>query len=770
MLVWTDMSGPRLLALLLVGLMITPAVIATDGRAAPQCAEFDLSDVITSGSGVAVDPGACIIVNIGVREHSTTLALDYEVMDDAMDVLLFDENSVQTYKNGQNYRTSITNEASFESMVGNKWLDWAPPQSITPKNWYVVFDNTAHDGDGGMGDQGGMTARFKIQLAPASTEQFGLIHNSFILQPGERANIASFNVDAGTEISFWTHPLSGTGDVFIQSDNQLDGDLRIADTNLDDFGGVETTQLDWTIPEYLDLQNLNLMVEASSSPLHFTMKGWFDPVLNPVITDFSNSTTTIGQKITLDARGTPNSLMQISSLSWDFDSDSSYDAVGSLVEASWPSPGLKTINVTAESQTGETTTASYQIQVIDITDPNAVISGSGLRGINGEWRLLRLSDLVLQATNSNDDHEIASASWNVDGAADLAASQYTVSWSQIGTYIVTLTVTDPSGNTGSTNATIVVYDSTIPILETSDITEIKEVNRDEDVQFKANAVDLWDAPSALRFTWDLDLEKDSNGDGDSRNDADYTGQTLTTSFDTNGKQTFALTVYDGSNNTDFEVFQIQVVDPPGQTNVLGIVAIVFLVIIVVSGVVLFGHRGIQRKHAIEMLIERGLSLGEANARIEEIAITSKLPQFAKAVQMAGLMDGAVVKSSEQLKSEAQADEIASIYGSDSGSQIDPNAGFRQNIPVRRVDTAIAEAALAAFADDEPAPSVATSVPVSGRVKSGGVALPQSSPPVNHTLKSDCTSCGKSFSVSIPQGVNSAVVACPSCGSDQLFER
>ncbi len=764
------MSGPRLLALLLVGLMITPAVIATDGRAAPQCAEFDLSDVITSGSGVAVDPGACLIVNIGVRGHSTTLALDYEVMGDAMDVLLFDENSVQTYKNGQNYRNSITHEASFESMIGNKWLDWAPPQSINPKNWYVVFDNTAHDGDEGMGDQGGMTARFKIQLAPASVEQFGLIHNSFILQPGERVNVASFNVDAGTELSFWTHPLSGTGDVFIQSDNQLDGDLKIAGTTMGDFGGDEQTQLDWTVPEYLDLQNLNLMVEASSSPLHFTMKGWFDPVLDPVITDFSNGTTTIGQKITLDARGTPNSLMQISSMSWDFDSDSNYDAFGDLVEASWSSPGLKTVTVTAASPTGETTTASYQIQVVDVTDPNAVISGSGLRGINGEWRLLRLSDLVLQATNSNDDHEIASASWNLDGSPASAASQFTVSWSQIGTYIVTLTVTDPSGNTGSTNATIVVYDSTIPILETSEITDIKEVNRGEEIQLNANAVDLWDEPSALRFTWDLDLEKDSNGDGDSRNDADYTGKVLTTSFDTNGKQSFALTVYDGSNNTDFEVFQIQVVDPPGQTNVLGIVAIVFLVIVVVSGVILFGHRGIQRKHAIEMLVERGLSLSEANSRVEEIALSSKLPPFAKAVQMAGLMDGTVVKSSEQLKSEAQADEIAAIYGNDSGSQIDPNAGFRQNIPDRRVDPAIAEAALAAFADDEPAPSVAVSIPVSGKVKSGGVALPPPSSPVNHTLKSDCTSCSKSFSVTIPQGVNSAVVACPSCGSDQLFER
>jgi len=74
---------------------------------------------------------------------------------------------------------------------------------------------------------------------------------------------------------------------------------------------------------------------------------------------------------------------------------------------------------------------------------------------------------------------------------------------------------------------------------------------------------------------------------------------------------------------------------------------------------------------------------------------------------------------------------------------------------------------------------------SGQVKSGGIALPTKnkpaptpapvptptpSEPVQHTLRSDCSSCSKPFSMNMPLGVNSAVVACPSCGTDQLFER
>ncbi|DAC40338.1 MAG TPA: hypothetical protein D7H83_02900 [Candidatus Poseidoniales archaeon] len=721
------MSRPNLLIFLLAGLLIAPMVSATEGRAAPQCAEFDLSDVVTSSSGVAVEPGACLIVDIGVRSHTTTLAIDIEVLDDAMDVLMFDQGTVQTYKNGQNYRSSFNAESSFESMIGSQWLDWAPPQSINAKNWYIVFDNSEHDGDEGLGDQGGMTSRFKLQLAPASVEDYPLIHDTFILQPGERINLASFSVDSGTDLSYWAHPISGSGDMFIQSDNQLSGDLIISDSGMEDFGGQDTTQIDWTVPQFLDLQNLNLMAEAGSSSLHFTVKAWFDPVLSPTIVDYSNSTTTIGEKITLDASNTPNSLQQVLSLSWDFDSDNVVDATGNLVEASWSTPGDKTVNLTAQSQSGETTMVSHQVEVLDIEDPIAVITGAGgVIDLNGDRRLLRLSDLVLQASNSYDDHAIASASWSVDGEPLSSASQFTVSWSEIGTYVVTLTVSDPSGNTGSVNTTIVVYDSTEPILVTSDITEITEVEQGEEIELKAKAADEWDSQENLRFTWDLDLERDTNGDGDPTNDADFTGPSLAISFDDIGEARFAVTVYDESNNSDFEIFEIQVTEPPSEAGLIAIVSIVFASILVVSGVVLFGYRGIQRRHAVELLMEGGLSQVEAKARILSTARGTKLPMFANAYQMAGITDGAVIKSAGQMQTEAKAQEFAAIYGNE--SQQDPNAGFRPSSSVRQVDPALAEAALAAFADEPEKPTVAPSAPVSGKVRSGGVSLPRSKPP------------------------------------------
>ena len=79
-----------------------------------------------------------------------------------------------------------------------------------------------------------------------------------------------------------------------------------------------------------------------------------------------------------------------------------------------------------------------------------------------------------------------------------------------------------------------------------------------------------------------------------------------------------------------------------------------------------------------------------------------------------------------MQTEAKAQEFAAIYGNE--SQQDPNAGFRPSSSVRQVDPALAEAALAAFADEPEKPTVAPSAPVSGKVRSGGVSLPRSKPP------------------------------------------
>ena len=98
--------------------------------------------------------------------------------------------------------------------------------------------------------------------------------------------------------------------MFIQSDTQLSGDLLISGTKLDEFPN-EMNYVNWNIPEYLDLKNLNLMADAESNGFHFTIMGWFDPTITPTIVDYVSGETTIGESIILDGSNSPNSLGQM---------------------------------------------------------------------------------------------------------------------------------------------------------------------------------------------------------------------------------------------------------------------------------------------------------------------------------------------------------------------------------------------------------------------------------------------------------------------------
>ena len=75
-----------LMVLMLLASM--PMAGAVEGRAAPDCASAALNEV--SGA-VAVDAGSCLDIDLGVHAPGTVLAFDILVVDDAVDVLIFDE-------------------------------------------------------------------------------------------------------------------------------------------------------------------------------------------------------------------------------------------------------------------------------------------------------------------------------------------------------------------------------------------------------------------------------------------------------------------------------------------------------------------------------------------------------------------------------------------------------------------------------------------------------------------------------------------------------
>ena len=102
--------------------------------------------------------------------------ISINIIDDAMDVLVFDQNTIQPYDLGQSYRSSYEQIPSTESALGSYSFHWKVPASINQKTWYIVFDNLDHDGDQGemMAISEGMTSG-NISVA---TVRNGIIPNN----------------------------------------------------------------------------------------------------------------------------------------------------------------------------------------------------------------------------------------------------------------------------------------------------------------------------------------------------------------------------------------------------------------------------------------------------------------------------------------------------------------------------------------------------------------------------------------------------------------
>ena len=85
------------LMLLLVACVPSTA-LAAQGRDAPGCLT---QSAATLPPTIDIDPGVCIIVDLGVLAPGGVYAMNVVILNDAIDLLFFDENGIQPYELGQ---------------------------------------------------------------------------------------------------------------------------------------------------------------------------------------------------------------------------------------------------------------------------------------------------------------------------------------------------------------------------------------------------------------------------------------------------------------------------------------------------------------------------------------------------------------------------------------------------------------------------------------------------------------------------------------------
>ncbi|MDA0649243.1 MAG: PKD domain-containing protein [archaeon] len=123
---------------------------------------------------------------------------------------------------------------------------------------------------------------------------------------------------------------------------------------------------------------------------------------------------------------------------------------------------------------------------------------------------------------------------------------------EFGVYTVRLTVVNDQGGEDDSTATISVNGA--PLVNLS----IPEVIRAGDSVFLDASNSIDPEGGELDFVWDLNLNNDSDGDANNRNDIDANGATVLAPTDKSGNISFSLTITDMQGATITEIFTLEI--------------------------------------------------------------------------------------------------------------------------------------------------------------------------------------------------------------------
>ncbi len=822
------MHSRKVFAVLIIMLCVPllPLASGTSARAAPSCSS---ESATTFASQVPVDDGECVELSLGLLTPGDVYEITILVIDDALDVLVFDDAGLQPYLLGQSYRSSYQQIPSTEFANGSYEFHWKVPLSISEKSWTIVVDNLAHDGDQANGDQGGDLGRVSISITKLTDGQWTSYHDLVGIIPNGHLTLLEgddLRLEEGTAVSVTAWSLEGMGDVYLQTEsmnaNYLAGQSNVALTGASLLGVDGTASFNWIVSAAFADQPLKLVVDNTDDPdgqgdgstnLRITIRVELVPVMQASFTA-ENQSVVLNTALNFDASLSPNNLGQISQYVWDFDASvdsnndgdaiNDVDAVGVMASSSWAIPGEKTVTLTVSGVLGFDSSQT-NISVVDATNPVARITGTSSSSatlISGVWQIEHGETMTLSCATSTDNHQVAACSWSVDGSPYGQQTTASFNWSEIGTHEVGLIVLDPSGNSQSTSVQIIVTDSTVPSLDPPLLGAFEnQAIEGEITTFSITASDGYDVNTDLRFHWDLNPLEDTDENGDPLDDPDYIGSRVDIVFDSVGTNTVIVTVFDTSNNTDSHTFSVIVSEAEVVEADYTIFAIIIFAGVATMSIALIGYRRWQTTIALKLLTDRGLPENEALAHMSMVKQTQRLPLFAKAIQIAGLEVGTDVVSQQEQEIARKEAELQSIYGSANEPEMAPQAQFAPQMQLSQASSQAASEAAALFFEDEPkAPAPQSKVEEvedlmqpqstqsSTKPTSSGIELPQqldapsdeeneivheASPQVSENvnmLKGTCSNCSLQFQVPMPIGIKEAIVICPSCSSEQLFQR
>jgi PKD repeat protein len=254
----------------------------------------------------------------------------------------------------------------------------------------------------------------------------------------------------------------------------------------------------------------------------------------PVL-DFSVNKTlvAIGESIRFDGSGSRDLDGTITNMTWIFGDTTT--ATGEVVDHSYNQNGSYNTTVVAVDDDGAVSYMTVRI-IVGNTAPLAVARAS-----NGY--VLTFEDVEFNATSSTDDDDnIASFAWDFGDGHGARGPVVSHNFSDDGTYVVTLTVTDTGGIYGLSTVTVVVANRE-PVVGFTDLTVLTR----ESAHF--NGSYCWDMDGYIAsYLWDL-------GAG-----LIYTSSNATHSWEAPGMYVVKLKIWDDDGATNETTFNVTVLN------------------------------------------------------------------------------------------------------------------------------------------------------------------------------------------------------------------
>jgi len=764
----------------------------------------------TTDMGVMPDPiliadQECEKISLGILAPGTIV--EFDVTGDVnFDFLVFRNAALQVYANDQSYRSATywAEDTVFEDMVGSGRWHWTVPTDESEMNWYVVLDNLAHPGDEGQGAQGGSALQVSLDIS-FPTQSYWTIHDALVdLDVNSHTQLVDenlLNLDEGTQLLINAIPLSGNPDLFLLTENQrtsyLEGtspEFRITGADL-----LQVTTEDsvvWMVDSTYANQPLYLYADNEAgptgggdglTPASFTVIVTLLPVLDATITSNAAEIVDVGETVTFSATSTPNLSNQVDTdaYEWDLDGDGTFELTGPTADVSWVYEDTFTVTLRANGVDGRVDTSSISVDVEDQTSPTVIINGGN--------NLVRGFDESFTVSSSSDDNfAISREEWYADGLLIQTDSgtgnTFTYSFSSAGNHSVELRVFDPANLSSSLTINVTVQDRTSPLLDA--ITGPTDVMAGEENTWRLNATDP-ESP-VLTWSWDFDRSVDIDEDGDTKNDAEATGDLVKWTFTKGGDYSITCTVTNEQGISSTRELNVHVENQPSSSSailsVVYILPIGALIGAIVGGFFLFRWINQRRTH-------QGLMAEEAARAAAEEAENAREPDHEEQLSMFQTR-GSATSGFQR----GGGNEMAQIAGVGTGYGV-------QQQPVRTQSSGVDDAALlSAFAEPDieptpaaepetkPEPQAAEPAGERASVLSSGIEMPNvmkeqvpidtttpdpepvvteaTPPPVEQTTEvvGTCGECGQQYAVDMPLGIEQAQIDCPKCGNRSTIRR